>query len=51
MRVHDELMFEVPDAELAWARSEVPRVMASVAELKVPLLAEVGVDSHWGEAH
>ena len=51
MQVHDELVFEVPAAELAWARTEVPRIMASVAELKVPLLAEVGVGKNWDEAH
>ena len=51
MQVHDELVFEVPEAELDWARAEVPRVMAGVAELKVPLLAEVGVGRNWDEAH
>jgi DNA polymerase-1 len=51
MQVHDELVFEVPDSELAWARDVVPAVMASVAELKVPLLAEVGVGLNWDEAH
>ncbi len=51
LQVHDELVFEVPEAELDWARAEVPRVMAGVAELKVPLLAEVGVGRNWDEAH
>ena len=51
MQVHDELVFEVPAAELDWARAEVPRIMASVAALKVPLLAEVGVGANWDEAH
>ncbi|KNZ32791.1 MAG: DNA polymerase I [Methylibium sp. NZG] len=51
MQVHDELVFEVPDGELEWARAEVPRIMAGVAELKVPLLAEVGVGANWEEAH
>jgi DNA polymerase I len=51
MQVHDELVFDVPEAELAWARAEVPRIMASVADLKVPLLAEVGVGANWDEAH
>ncbi len=51
MQVHDELVFEVPEAELVWAREAVPRIMASVAELKVPLLAEVGVGANWDEAH
>jgi len=51
MQVHDELVFEVPEAELDWAREAVPRAMASAAELKVPLLAEVGVGRNWDEAH
>jgi DNA polymerase-1 len=51
MQVHDELVFEVPDAELDWARAEVPRLMAGVATLKVPLLAEVGVGANWDQAH
>jgi DNA polymerase-1 len=51
MQVHDELVFEVPEAELDWARREVPRLMAGVAQLKVPLLAEVGVGANWDEAH
>jgi DNA polymerase-1 len=51
MQVHDELVLEVPEAELEWARVEVPRLMASVASLSVPLLAEVGVGRNWEEAH
>jgi DNA polymerase-1 len=51
MQVHDELVFEVPEAELAWVREAVPRIMAGVAGLKVPLLAEVGVGRNWDEAH
>jgi DNA polymerase-1 len=51
MQVHDELVFEVPEAELDWARTAIPAAMASVATLKVPLLAEVGVGSNWDEAH
>ena len=51
MQVHDELVFEVPEAELEWARNEIPRLMASVAHLKVPLLAEVGVGPNWDQAH
>ena len=51
MQVHDELVFDVPAAELEWARAEVPRIMASVASFKVPLLAEVGVGANWDEAH
>ena len=51
MQVHDELVFEVPEAELEWARETVPRLMAGVAQLKVPLLAEVGVGPNWDRAH
>jgi DNA polymerase-1 len=51
MQVHDELVFEVPEAELDWVRSEVPKLMAGVADLAVPLLAEVGVGPNWDEAH
>lgn len=51
MQVHDELVFEVPEAELDWARQQIPQLMAGVAQLKVPLLAEVGVGANWDEAH
>jgi DNA polymerase I len=51
MQVHDELVFEVPESELDWVRHEVPRLMAGVAHLKVPLLAEVGVGVNWDKAH
>lgn len=51
MQVHDELVLEVPEAELDWARQAVPRLMAGVAQLKVPLLAEVGVGPNWDQAH
>jgi DNA polymerase-1 len=51
MQVHDELVFEVPESEVEWVRTEVPRLMAEVAQLKVPLLAEVGVGLNWDEAH
>jgi DNA polymerase-1 len=51
MQVHDELVFEVPEDEVEWARIEIPRLMASVAELRVPLLAEFGVGANWEEAH
>jgi len=51
MQVHDELVFEVPEDEVEWVRVEVPRLMAGVAELRVPLLAEIGIGSNWEEAH
>jgi len=51
MQVHDELVLEVPDAEREIVLRELPRLMASVAELKVPLLAEVGCGANWEAAH
>lgn len=51
MQVHDELVFEVPEAEVEWVRTEVPKIMAGVAELKVPLLAEIGFGPNWEKAH
>ncbi|MDF1485024.1 DNA polymerase I [Ramlibacter sp. H39-3-26] len=51
MQVHDELVFELPEAETGWVRSEIPRLMAGVAQLKVPLVAEVGVGPNWEQAH
>ena len=51
MQVHDELVLEVPDAELTLVKEMLPKLMAGVAELKVPLVAEVGVGCNWEEAH
>ena len=51
MQVHDELVFEVPESEVSWLKIEIPRLMAGVAHLKVPLLAEVGVGPNWDKAH
>ena len=51
MQVHDELVLEVPQAELARVCEELPKIMCSVAKLKVPLVADVGVGSNWDEAH
>ncbi|RZL11635.1 MAG: DNA polymerase I [Rubrivivax sp.] len=51
MQVHDELVLEVPEDELDWVRTEVPRLMAGVAQLTVPLLAEVGSGPNWEAAH
>ena len=51
MQVHDELVFEVPEQEVEWLRHAIPKIMAGVAQLKVPLLAEVGVGSNWERAH
>ena len=51
MQVHDELVFELPADKADWLRQEVPALMAGVAQLNVPLLAEVGVGANWEQAH
>ncbi len=51
MQVHDELILEVPDGELARVRLELPPLMTQVAKLRVPLAVEVGVGANWDEAH
>ncbi|MGA7817942.1 DNA polymerase I [Caballeronia sp.] len=51
MQVHDELVLEVPEAELPEVRKRLPELMCGVATLKVPLVAEVGVGNNWEEAH
>jgi DNA polymerase-1 len=51
MQVHDELVFEVPEGEVEWVRTEIPRLMAGVADFTVPLIAEVGLGMNWDEAH
>jgi DNA polymerase-1 len=51
MQVHDELVLEVPDAELAEVRRRLPELMTGVAELAVPLLVELGSGPNWEAAH
>ncbi|RDK11993.1 DNA polymerase I [Cupriavidus lacunae] len=51
MQVHDELVLEVPEHELELVRVRLPESMCSVAQLRVPLVAEVGSGANWEEAH
>lgn len=51
MQVHDELVLEVPEAELALVQAQLPILMQGVAKLDVPLLAEVGTGNNWESAH
>lgn len=51
MQVHDELVLEAPDAEIEVVKEALPRLMCSVAELRVPLVAEVGMGKNWEQAH
>jgi len=51
MQVHDELVFEVAEAQLADHVETIRGIMSGAAELHVPLLVEVGSGENWDEAH
>jgi DNA polymerase-1 len=51
MQVHDELVLEVPAAELETVKAKVRELMESVAKLEVALVADVGVGDNWDQAH
>jgi DNA polymerase-1 len=51
MQVHDELVLEAPEDELARVKAELPKLMSGVASLKVPLVVDVGSGPNWEKAH
>jgi len=51
MQVHDELILEVPEAEVEAVSKQLVELMQSAAELDVPLLVEAGVGDNWDQAH
>jgi len=51
MQVHDELVLEVPEREIAAVRAELPGLMNSVASLDVPLAVDIGAGPNWEKAH
>jgi DNA polymerase-1 len=51
LQVHDELVLEAPASEVARVERELPVLMAGVAELSVPLVADVGSGANWEVAH
>jgi len=51
LSVHDELVFEVPEAEVAEAEAKIKAAMEHVYELAVPLTVEVGHGPNWNDAH
>ncbi|MEO7132634.1 MAG: DNA polymerase I, partial [Vicinamibacterales bacterium] len=51
MQVHDELVLQVPDAELASVKESLPGLMQNVAKLDVQLIVDVGVGDNWDKAH
>jgi len=51
MQVHDELVFEVADDILEQMRELIRLDMEQAAQLKVPLIVDVGVGANWDKAH
>ncbi len=51
MQVHDELVLEVPDDEVALMKENLPNYMSNVLQLDVPLLIELGIGDNWEQAH
>lgn len=51
LQIHDELLFDVPDEELAEVTPLIRGAMEGVASLAVPLEVSVGIGDNWLEAH
>ena len=51
LQVHDELVFEAPEAEVEQASALIKQIMETAADCAVPLIAEVGVGDNWTQAH
>jgi DNA polymerase-1 len=51
MQVHDELVFEVSESDVAELQQRVEALMCAAADLSVPLTVETGVGANWDEAH
>ncbi len=51
MQVHDELNFNVPDAEVEKVQQIVTREMENAYRMRVPLIADYGISDNWLDAH
>ena len=51
LQVHDELVFDVPEMELATVEALVRQEMEHAIPLSVPLVVDIGTGNNWREAH
>ncbi|MDO9103848.1 MAG: DNA polymerase I [Methylovulum sp.] len=51
MQVHDELVFEIAEAQLDNCTTAIRNLMCSAATLDVPLIVDIGAGNNWDEAH
>lgn len=49
LQIHDELIFELPDHEIATLTPLVKNTMENVMQLKIPLVVDISVGKNWGE--
>jgi DNA polymerase-1 len=49
LQVHDELIFDVPEAELKEMRRLVPEIMSTALTLSIPLKVDIKTGTNWGE--
>jgi DNA polymerase-1 len=51
MQVHDELVFEVADADIESSITNIRQHMTNAAQLKVPVVVDIGTGGNWDDAH
>lgn len=49
LQIHDELIFEVPDEEVAQFTKLISEEMAAVFQLKIPLVVDIAIGKNWKE--
>jgi DNA polymerase-1 len=49
LQVHDELLFEVPEAEFEEMKRLVPEIMSTALKLSVPLKVDIKSGKNWGD--
>ncbi|MDF1582612.1 MAG: DNA polymerase I [Methyloprofundus sp.] len=51
MQVHDELVFEIAEAQIDRYSAKIRQLMSTATTLDVPLVVDIGVGINWDEAH
>jgi len=51
LQVHDELVLEVPEADVVNTEQRLIKIMEGVADLSIPLVVDTGTGDNWKQAH